>query len=200
MKASIFSSIPNSSFLIPNFLPAHLSKSLKIGSKFVMGNEKKSLYLESTIPSYITAKESKDVIKAARQSMTKIFWEQERAKYRLIVSQYVIDECKLGNPEAAQKRLALIANIPVLEESDEVNRLAAVYQNLLGIPYKAKTDSFHLAICVVAKVHFLLIWNCAHLGINAYIKIRDYNDKHGLWTPLLVTPEYFLNLDDGEDE
>ena len=164
-----------------------------------MENEKKSLYLESTIPSYITAKESKDVIKAARQSMTKLFWEQERVKYRLIVSQYVIDECKLGNPEAAQKRLELIANIPVLEESEEVNKLAVVYQNLLGIPDKAKTDSFHLAICVIARVNFLLSWNCAHLGINAYIKIRDYNEKHGLWTPLLVTPEYFLNQDEVEE-
>jgi hypothetical protein len=168
--------------------------------KLVMENEKKSLYLESTIPSYITAKESKDVIKAARQSITRLFWEQERAKYRLIVSQYVIDECKLGNPEAAQKRLALIANIPVLESSEEVNRLAAVYQNLLDIPDKAKTDSFHLAICVIARVHFLLSWNCAHLGFNAYLKIRDYNEKHGLWTPLLVTPEYFLNQDEGEEE
>jgi len=165
-----------------------------------MEDEKKSVYIESTIPSYITAKESKDVIKAARQSMTKLFWEQERAKYRLIVSQYVIDECKLGDPGAAQKRLSLITDIPVLEESDEVNRLAAIYQNLLGIPEKAKADSFHLAICVIAKVHYLLSWNCAHLGFNAYLKIREYNEKHGLWTPLLVTPEYFLNQDEGETE
>jgi hypothetical protein len=107
-----------------------------------MEDEKKSLYLESTIPSYITAKESNDVIKAARQSMTRLFWDQERDKYRLVVSQYVIDECKLGNLEASQKRLALITNIPVLDGSEEVNRLATIYQNLLGIPDKAKTDSF----------------------------------------------------------
>jgi hypothetical protein len=164
-----------------------------------MDNEKKSLYLESTIPSYAVAKESKDVIKAARQSMTKLFWEQEREKYRLVISQYVIDECKLGDPEAAQKRLELIANIPVLEGADTVNGLADIYQNLLGVPDKAKTDCFHLAICVVAKVHFLLSWNCAHLGFNAYLKIRDYNEKHGLWTPLLVTPEYFVNQDEGDE-
>ena len=163
-----------------------------------MEDERKSLYLESTIPSYATAKEAKDIIKAARQSMTKLFWEQERDKYRLVISQYVIDECKLGNPEAAQKRLKLITNIPVLEESEKVNRLAAVYQNLLDIPDKAKTDSFHLAICVMARIHYLVSWNCAHLGFNAYLKVRDYNEKHGLWTPLLVTPEYFLNQE-GEE-
>jgi hypothetical protein len=43
-----------------------------------MESEKKSLYLESTMPSYATARKSKDVIKAARQAMTKLFWEQER--------------------------------------------------------------------------------------------------------------------------
>ena len=131
--------------------------------------------------------------------MTRIFWEQERCKYRLVVSQYVLNECKLGDSEAALKRLELIADIPVLEESGEVDQLASVYQNLLGIPDKAKTDCFHLAICVLAKVHFLLSWNCTHLGLNAYLGIRDYNEKHGLWTPLLVTPEYFLSQDEGEE-
>jgi hypothetical protein len=38
-----------------------------------MASGKKSVYIESTIPSYATARESKDVIKAARQSMTKLF-------------------------------------------------------------------------------------------------------------------------------
>ena len=158
-----------------------------------MNNERKSLYLESTIPSYLTARESKDVIKAARQSMTRLFWEQEKDKYRLVVSQYVINECKLGDSEAARKRLELIVNIPVLEGSEEVDELASIYQNLLGIPDKTKTDCFHLAICVVARVHFLLSWNCAHLGLNAYLGIRDYNEKRRLWTPLLVTPEYFID-------
>jgi len=165
-----------------------------------MNDGKKSLYLESTIPSYLTAKESKDVIKAARQSMTRLFWEQEKEKYRLVVSQYVIEECKLGNPGAAQKRLEFIANVPVLEGSERVDELASIYQELLKIPDRAKTDCFHLAICVVAKVHFLLSWNCTHLGLNAYLKIRESNEKQRLWTPLLVTPEYFLNLDEGEND
>ena len=164
-----------------------------------MNNKVKSLYLESTIPGYATAKKSRDLIKAARQSITKLFWEQVRENYRLVISQYVIDECKLGDIEAAQKRLEFIANIPVLEETDTVSELADVYQYLLNVPDKAKTDCFHLAICVVAKVHFLVSWNCTHLGFNAYLKIREYNEKHGLWTPLLVTPEYFLNFYEEED-
>jgi hypothetical protein len=161
---------------------------------------KKSLYLESTIPSYATARESRDVIKAARQTMTKLFWEHERQNYEMVVSQYVIDECSLGDPEAAQKRLDFLSGLPVLEKSEKVDELAVVYQSLLSIPDKARTDCFHLAICVVAKIHFLLTWNCTHLGINAYLKVHEYNKNYGLWTPLLVTPENLINFEVVEEE
>ncbi|MDR3334816.1 MAG: type II toxin-antitoxin system VapC family toxin [Treponema sp.] len=157
-----------------------------------MATEKKSLYLETTIPSYATARTSADVISAARQAMTRLFWEQYREKYKLFVSQDVIDECKLGNPEAAQKRLALIAGITVLKKSDEIATLAAIYQKLLKIPDRAKTDCSHLAVCVTIKINYLLTWNCTHLGMDSYVKVRDYNDKRGLWTPFLVTPEDLL--------
>jgi hypothetical protein len=164
-----------------------------------MENEKKSVYIESTIPSYATARESKDVIKAARQSMTKIFWKQERHKYELVSSQYVIDECSLGDIDASRKRLEFLSGIPILEKSKKIEDRAAIYQNLLGIPDRSKTDCFHLAICVIAKIHFLLSWNCTHLGINAYLKVRDYNENQGLWTPLLITPENLINLEDEEN-
>jgi hypothetical protein len=161
---------------------------------------KKSLYLESTIPSYATAWESKDIIKAGRQAVTKLFWEHERKNYEVVVSQYVIDECSLGDSEAAKKRLEFLSGLPVLEKSKKVEELAVVYQKLLNIPDKAKTDCFHLAICVVARIHFLLTWNCTHLGINAYLKIHAYNKKYGLWTPLLVTPENLITLEEVEGE
>jgi hypothetical protein len=44
-------------------------------------DEKKSLYIESTIPSYATARMSRNIITAGRQLSTKLFWEQERHKY-----------------------------------------------------------------------------------------------------------------------
>jgi len=49
---------------------------------------KESIYLETTIPSYATAKPSADIIVAARQLLTNLFWEKERHKYNLLVSQF----------------------------------------------------------------------------------------------------------------
>jgi len=65
----------------------------------------KSIYIETTIPSFATARTSRDAIIAGQQAATNAFWEDERQKYELYISQYVIDECAQGDKEAAQKRL-----------------------------------------------------------------------------------------------
>jgi hypothetical protein len=154
-----------------------------------MKEERKSLYVESTIPSYATAWTSKELIAAARQTMTRDFWEKERHKYDLYVSQYVIDEIRDGDRDAAQKRLELVEGIPVYPKAVEIDALAVIYRKLLGIPDRAKGDCDHLAVCVLEGIDYLLTWNCAHLGIPSFLKVREYNNRHGLWVPLLVTPE-----------
>jgi hypothetical protein len=46
-----------------------------------------------------------------------------RHKYELVVSQYVIVECGLGDYEAAQKQLTLLAGIPVPENPQGLLKL-----------------------------------------------------------------------------
>jgi hypothetical protein len=157
-----------------------------------MKEARKSLYVESTIPSYVTARASKDPIIAGHQAATRLFWEQERRKYDLYISDYVLDEIRDGNPQAAQKRLELVEGITTLPKIAEIDALAAIYQKLLGIPDRAKTDCNHLATCVIRQINYLLTWNCAHLGSTAQKKIQAYNEKHDLWTPILVTPDALL--------
>jgi hypothetical protein len=45
---------------------------------------------------------------------------------------------------------------------------------------------------------FLVSWNCTHLGLDAFLTVRAYNEQHALWTPLLVTPEYFITTEGAE--
>ena len=54
-----------------------------------MSTHKKSVYVETTIPSLVTARTSRDLITAYRQDISKLFWENERSKYDLFISQYV---------------------------------------------------------------------------------------------------------------
>jgi hypothetical protein len=154
--------------------------------------ERKSLYVESTIPSYATARPSADVVIAGRQILTRQFWEAERHKYDLYVGQPVVDECGKGDPSAARRRLYLLQGIRMLPKTAEITALAAVYQKLLEIPNRAKADCIHLATCVINEIDYLLTWNCTHMGAASQAKMQKYNEKHNIWSPLLVTPEDLL--------
>ncbi|MCL2624297.1 MAG: type II toxin-antitoxin system VapC family toxin [Planctomycetaceae bacterium] len=154
----------------------------------------KSVYIETTIPSLAVSRPSRDVIISGRQAATLLFWETERHQYDLFVSQYVIDECSLGDREAAGRRLAFLKEIPVIPKSERVSELAGQYQQLLNIPDRSIIDCFHLAVCVVAEIDYLLSWNCTHLGIHTYVKIQKYNQLEGLFTPLLLTPEALMEI------
>jgi predicted nucleic acid-binding protein len=151
--------------------------------------ERKSVYIETTIPSYVTAKTSRDIIKAGRQAMTLLFWKTARENYNLYISQFVIDECAKGDDNAAKRRLAFIEGIPLLNTSEKTEQLALIYQKLLNIPEKAKVDSFHLAVCVESNINYLLSWNYSHLSVASYEKLSAYNQERGLPTPRLITPE-----------
>jgi hypothetical protein len=163
-----------------------------------MEEAKKSLYIETTIPSYATSRGSSKVLMSTRQLVTKQFWEKERGNYRLYTSEYVIDECSDGDPEAARKRLDFLLGITVLPKTDEIANLAQIYFKILPIPEKAKTDCFHLATCVISKIDYLLSWNFAHLSYDTYVKVTEYNIKHGLWTTVLISPDYLLDKEEEE--
>jgi len=155
----------------------------------------KSVYIETTIPSLITSWASRDTVVAGRQAVTINFWENERHKYDLYVSQFVLNECSQGDTDAATRRLELIKEIQVLQDSDQVAELADAYQKLLNIPEKAKVDCFHLAVSVIYKMDYLLSWNCTHLGARTLLEVEKYNAKRGLHTPILTTPEAFMEIE-----
>ena len=154
--------------------------------------QKKSVYIETTIPSFVTAKPTTDIGNLFRQTTAKTFWEYERHKYDLYTSPYVWEECAKGDKEAAQRRLDLIKEIPQIPKSREADDLAEEYFEYLKIPQRAKTDCSHLAICVVNKIDFLLSWNMTHLGDVAHDKVLEYNIKRNLWVPSLLDPDTFM--------
>jgi predicted TPR repeat methyltransferase len=81
--------------------------------------------------------------------------EKERQKYDLYVSQYVIAECSLGDPDAARRRVELIRGITVLPNLGDLDKFVSIYQKLLNIPERAKIDCSYLAACVVNEVDYL---------------------------------------------
>ncbi|MDO8681144.1 MAG: hypothetical protein Q7R30_21720 [Acidobacteriota bacterium] len=60
-----------------------------------------TVYLETTVLSYLTARDARDEIIAAHQSVTRTWWESQRQQYRLVASAIVLREASAGDPEMA---------------------------------------------------------------------------------------------------
>jgi len=66
---------------------------------------KKSVYIETSIPSYLTARPSRDVRAAAWQQIIGQWWDEARAAYDLFTSELTLVEASAGDPEAPKRRL-----------------------------------------------------------------------------------------------
>jgi len=73
---------------------------------------KPRLYLETTIPSYLVSRPSRDLIIAAHQQATREWWDKRRSKFQLYISQLVLDEAGAGDPTAARERLRVLQELP----------------------------------------------------------------------------------------
>ena len=151
------------------------------------------IYIETTIPSYLTARPSRDIVQAARQQLTREWWDVERRNYDLCISQIVLDEAAAGDAEAAQRRMAVIDTLPLLDLTFEVDGLAETIMQSGLLPASASRDAVHIAVPAVHQVHFLLTWNCRHIA-NATI-FRDLQHiimSAGYDVPVICTPEELL--------
>ena len=136
-----------------------------------------TVYLETSIVSYLRQKPSSQVVTAARQLLTHQWWNDERTRYQLVVSQFVIDEASAGDA-------TLVADI-----ADEIMSRAI-------LPEKARTDALHIAIVAHHRIQYLLTWNCRHIA-NARILPRIHGVLNDLSIPIPVicTPEEMVGND-----
>lgn len=155
-----------------------------------MGNP--SVYIETSIISYLVARPSRDLIAAGHQQLTLAWWEQRRTSFNVVASPLVLREASLGDPGFAEKRRAVLESIPLLEVRTEAIELAL--QFLRGpLPAKAEADAAHIALAAVHGVEYLLTWNCKHIA-NAEMQpaLMRIAQKQGYALPVLCTPEQLM--------
>ncbi len=151
---------------------------------------KPTVYIETTIPSYLVAKRSGLLVTAAHQQSTQFWWEYYRSNFECYISAYVVDEISLGNPEMAQRRLEIIKELPVLENTESSEILAQKIKEGLNLPEKASLDAYHIAIAAVHGMDFLLTWNCTHINnLRLLPKIELLCRSSGFSPPVIGTPE-----------
>ncbi len=150
---------------------------------------KPRVYVETTIPSYLTAWPSRDLVRAGHQQLTREWWAK-RGLFELYVSRLVVEECRSGDAEAAADRLAALAGIPALEQSDEATALAAALVRNVPLPEKATSDALHIAIAAANGMNYLLTWNCTYIAnVTLRPRIEAVCRAAGFEPPLICTPE-----------
>ncbi len=154
---------------------------------------KAKVYIETSIPSYLTARSSNDIRAMANQNTTIEWWENRRGDFEIFISEFVIVELSQGNPEAAARRLKAIEAIPELDINDEVRQLGKLLITEGPIPEKAEIDAFHIAVAAVNGMDYLLTWNCKHIA-NAVMRSRVENvcHNHGYLPPIICTPQELM--------
>lgn len=127
-----------------------------------------TVYLETTVISYLVSQPSRDVVVAAHQQMTRQWWAGRRASFLCVVSDEVMREVSLGDATQSVLRAQAVAGIAVLLSTPPVRELARRFLLSKVLPSSAASEALHLAIAVHYRTDYLLTWNCRHLA-NAEI-------------------------------
>ena len=148
------------------------------------------VYVETSVISYYAARPSRDIITAARQTITQEWWDEARGRFEIYISVLVVEEAKAGDPDAAQRRLAAISGLPILEINDAAEELAKRLVDGGLIPETSAEDALHIALATVHGMDFLLTWNFRHIN-NAEVKahIRAAIEAVGYECPVICSPE-----------
>lgn len=152
--------------------------------------DKATIYIETSVVSYLAARPSRDIIVAAHQQLTSDWWNNQSHQYDLFISQVVLDEARAGDKQEAAKRVTVLQDLPLLEINEEVIRLAENLVQSYAVPKKAAQDALHIAVACVNGIDYLLTWNCRHIA-NAKMrsKIDNVCREAGFVPPIICTPE-----------
>jgi len=156
---------------------------------------KKTIYIETSIISYLTARPSDNLLAAACQKITIDWWNTQRNRFELYASEIVLEEAAQGDNQAAQKRLKELEGISLLSITDSAVALSGKFLDEGPLPQKALGDALHIAVSAVNAMDYLLTWNCRHID-NAETKpiIRSICALEGYSCPEICTPQELMGV------
>ena len=147
-----------------------------------------SVYIETSVVSYLTARPSRDVVVAAYQEVTREWWRSAPGRFVLYASALVVSEASTGDADAARARRDLLGTIPLLDATGEAVALTRNLLDLGAVPSNAADDTAHSAIAATNGVDYLVTWNFRHIA-NATMrsKSEDVCRRSGCEPPVICT-------------
>lgn len=130
------------------------------------------------------------MIVAARQQLTIDWWENQRDKFELFISETVLQEARRGDADEIAKRLSVLNRLTLLDVTDESLRLANELIKRGTLPTKAAVDAVHISVATVHKMDYLLTWNCKHIANGHVRKMAGRFFRAAGYEPAVIcTPE-----------
>jgi predicted nucleic acid-binding protein len=151
---------------------------------------KSTVYIETTVISYLTARATTDPLLAGDIDATKKWWDNTRGSFELFTSEIVIQEASRGDAKAAAERLSVLGALPGLPVTSPATALAKTLVSKSALPRKARVDALHISIAAANGMNYLLTWNCRHLA-NATLRARieQICRDEGYEPPVICTPK-----------
>ena len=128
---------------------------------------KPSVYVETSIVSYLTARLSRDLIVAAQQAITREWWRDAPERFVLVASELVPTEAAGGDAEAARARLTALKTVTRLDATGEAAALTRQLLDFGAFPREATTDATHVSVAATNWVDYLLTWDFRHIASAA---------------------------------
>jgi len=143
-----------------------------------------TVYFDTTIVSYLTAKTSRNLQIAEQQQLTYDWWNVQRINYELCCSQLTREEAALGDPDYARRRLELLQTMKQVPITDTALAIAEDLIREGALPAKAEDDA--VAYCdsdcqsdnILADVELPALGQSAHAEENRGSMRRSRPDSH----------------------
>lgn len=100
-----------------------------------------TVYLETTVISYLASRPSRDVVIAGHQKATREWWDVSSNRFDLYVSEAVLLEIERGDSKAVDRRKSFVENLSVLRLNSDVTHLVRNSVNRLACAEKPKRTS-----------------------------------------------------------
>jgi hypothetical protein len=160
-----------------------------------------TVYIETSVISYLVADPSRDLVTAANQQVTRDWWQRRRASFACLASQEVVIEASRGDPEQVRRRLAVLVTLPRAAVTADAQELARLFLSTGCLPPKAARDAVHLAVATAIAADYLLTWNCRHLANAQMLKrLEREAQRAGRPLPHVCTPLELMGDLPYEDE
>jgi len=150
---------------------------------------KQTVYIETSVISYLTALPSRDIIVAANQQATREWWQTRKPDFDIYISQLVIQEASAGDSEAISRRQEILEGLANLNISQEAITLAERLVKEKAIPEQAAEDALHIALAAVNGMDYLITWNFKHIAnatmranVELVCRLNDYEP------PIICSP------------